>query len=265
MKVSVVCITAREKPGLGRLLDSLREQSFDRNEFELVYGDRLWRDRDDDVRALLVESGLRYKYIRDEPTQLGPCPAGARNACIAAAEGEWIISIDDLTFLEPDVIEKHYGLYQAGFDAVAGSYLSTIDEGEYQMEDARVTNDGGIVSPTDHTVWMCWWGLHTGFSKGAWEKVNGYDETFDGVYGMEDIDFGHRLKMAGCSMAWEPSMLVRCERGSSHNDTHAQLIPEDAPTSWVRGNLKWRNDKLIDYCRALNVVRGARHKEAEES
>ena len=27
MKVSVICITARSKPGLGRLLDSLKEQT----------------------------------------------------------------------------------------------------------------------------------------------------------------------------------------------------------------------------------------------
>ena len=38
MKVSVICITARSKPGLGRLLDSLKEQTFD-GDFELVYGD----------------------------------------------------------------------------------------------------------------------------------------------------------------------------------------------------------------------------------
>ena len=260
MKVSVVCITAREKPGLGRLLDSLSQQTFDGAEFELVYGDRLWEERGDSVRSYLAESGVNYQYIEDEPTQPGPCPAGARNACIAAATGEWIISIDDLTFLEPETIERHYALYGSGFDAMAGSYLSSVDGGEYQIEDTRVTNEGGVVSPTDHTVWMCWWGLHTGFSKAAWEKVNGYDETFDGVYGMEDIDFGHRLKMAGCSMAWQPDILVRCERGSSHTDTHAQLIPDDAPTSWARGDLKWRNDKLIDFCRAMNVVRGARHE-----
>jgi len=262
MKVSVICITARSKPGLGRLLDSLKEQTFD-GDFELVYGDRLWEEREEAVVTLLEESGIPFKYVRDTPTQPGPCPAGARNSCIEVASGEYIISIDDLTFLTEDTIQSHYELFSQGFDAVAGSYLTEDKEvaefGDgWIIEDTRITNEGGVVSPTDHTVWMCWWGMHTGFSKAAWENINGYDETFDGVYGMEDIDFGHRLKMSGCAMAWQPNLLVKCDRGSNHNDTHAQLIPHDAPTSWTRGSLKWRNDKLIDYCRAMNIVRGKR-------
>lgn len=274
MKVSVICITARQKPGLGRLLDSLLEQHFPKEHFELVYGDRLWEDREEAVLEMLEESGLNYKYVRDIPNQPGPCPAGARNACVDVAEGDWILSIDDLTFLEPDTIQRHYALYREGFDAVAGSYLESVadwdKEGvqterpalviDWRNTDGRVTNEGGIVSPDDHTIWMAWWGLHTAFSKKAWKEINGYDEVFDGVYGMEDIDFGHRLKMSGCAMAWEPTLLVKCDKGSSHNDTHAQLIPGDAPTSWARGSLKWRNDKLIDYCRAMNIVRGTRYE-----
>ena len=258
MKVSIICITARKMPGLGRLLDSLNEQTFPKSDFELIYGDRLWEEREEAVLALLDESGLSYQYVRDIPNQPGPCPAGARNACVSVAKGKWILSIDDLTFLEPDTLQRHYDLYCAGFDAAAGSYLESGDDGEWKVTDGRVTNEGGIVSPDDFTIWMSWWGLHTAFTKKAWEKINGFDEAFDGVYGMEDIDFGHRLKMSGSAMAWEPTLLVRCDKGSSHNDTHSQLIPNNAPTSWARGSLKWRNDKLIDYCRAMNIVRGTR-------
>lgn len=258
MKVSLICITAREAPGLGRLLDSLTSQTFPAQDFELVYGDRLWESRENEVKALASEYQLNFTYVRDTPTQPGPCPAGARNACVSASKGEWIISIDDLTFLQPDTIERHWNLYNSGFDAVAGSYLSSSGDDEFVMDDTRVTNEGGVMSPTDLTIWTSWWGLHTAFSRKAYLTINGYDETFDGVYGMEDIDFGHRLKMAGCTMAWEPSILVLCDKGPSHKDTHSTLLKEGAPTSWARGGLKWRNDKLIDYCRAMNVVRGKR-------
>tara|TARA_B100001094_G_scaffold112644_1_gene108588 strand:+ start:30623 stop:31414 length:792 start_codon:yes stop_codon:yes gene_type:complete len=256
MKVSVICITARETPGLGRLLDSLVSQTFPKEDFELVYGDRLWESRESEVKALASEYQLNFTYVRDIPTKEGPCPAGARNACVDVAKGDWILSIDDLTFLKPDTIQQHWDLYLSGFDSVAGSYLSSTGGEEFVIDDARITNEGGVVSPTDLTVWLSWWGLHTAFSKTAYDKINGYDETFDGVYGMEDIDFGHRLKMAGCTMAWEPSILVLCDKGPSHKDTHSTLLKEGAPTSWARGSLKWRNDKLIDYSRAMNVVRG---------
>ena len=43
-KVSIICITAREQPGLGRLIDSIKAQDFE-GEIELVYGDRLWEKR----------------------------------------------------------------------------------------------------------------------------------------------------------------------------------------------------------------------------
>lgn len=255
-KVSIICITAREQPGLGRLIDSIKAQDFE-GEIELVYGDRLWEKRENHVIALMEEEGVDFKYVRDMPTQPGPCPAGARNACVRECSGDYIISLDDLTFLYPDTVRRHYELFQQGFDAVCGTYFTETENGPI-IEDFRITNENGVITPTDHTVWMCWWGIHTGFSKEAWERVNGYDETFDGVYGMEDIDFGHRLKMSGCAMAWESDLFVLCDKGTSHTDTHEQLIPENAPTSWSRGSLKWRNDKLIDFCRAMNIVRGKR-------
>ncbi len=262
--VSIVCITARPNPGLGRLLDSIKdavsgiEDMKDPKYVEIVYGDRLWEERQESVIHLLKDSGLRWQYVRDTPTQPGPSPGGARNACIDAARGDWIISIDDLTFLTPEVIARHWELYREGFDAVAGSFLSLEEGGEPFEDDSRVTGKGGVIAPVDGTIWQSWWGMHTGFSKKAWQRINGYDELFDGVYGMEDIDFGHRLKASGCSMAWEPGLKVLCERGSNHNDTHKQLIPDSAPTSWVRGEVKWRNDKLIEISRACRVTRGMR-------
>ena len=85
-KVSIICITAREQPGLGRLIDSIKAQDFE-GEIELVYGDRLWEKRENHVIALMEEEGVDFKYVRDMPTQPGPCPGGARNASRSLAGG----------------------------------------------------------------------------------------------------------------------------------------------------------------------------------
>jgi glycosyltransferase involved in cell wall biosynthesis len=253
------------------LLKSLAEQTFPDNAFELVYGDRLWESREAEVKAVLMGSGLNWVYVRDKPTMPGPCPAGARNACVERSHGDWIISIDDLTYLPKDLIERHVALMEEGFDAVCGSYLTLKEDAvsrhdirwereSIKNEDLRVTGAGGAAEMSDQLIHLSWWGMHMGFSKSAWSVINGFDERFDGVYGMEDIDFGHRLRGAGMALAWCPELKVLCERGSRHVDTHVQLLDSkrNAPTSWFRGVPVWRNDKLVYYNQALNVVRGAR-------
>ena len=259
IEISVVCITARPKPGLGRLVTSLLHQTVSTDRFELIYGDRQWSTREAIIVQTLSESGLQYQYVRDEPRKPGPCPAGARNACIQRARGRWILCIDDLTYLPKDLLEGHLDLMSQGFDAMCGSYLTLKDDGTIENEDERVLGRKSV-GMKDQLIHLSWWGMHMGFTKDAWGDVNGFDEAFDGVYGMEDIDFGHRLKGAGKALAWEPALKVLCERGSRHNDTHVQLLTSkmNAPTSWFRGGPVWRNDKLIHFMRAANVVRGER-------
>ena len=261
IEISVVCITARPKPGLGRLVTSLLHQTLAPERFELIYGDRLWETREETVVRTLDGCGIQFQYVRDMPRKPGPCPAGARNACIERARGRWILCIDDLTYLPKDLLEGHMNLMEQGFDAMCGSYLTLEDDGAIEMEDDRVLGKKSV-KMVDRLIHLSWWGMHMGFSKSAWEDINGFDEAFDGVYGMEDIDFGHRLRGSGKALAWEPGLKVLCERGSRHNDTHVQLLASkaNAPTSWFRGGPVWRNDKLIHYMRVANIIRGERHE-----
>jgi GT2 family glycosyltransferase len=91
-----------------------------------------------------------------------------------------------------------------------------------------------------------------GFLKSAWESIGGFDESFDGVYGWEDCDFGLRLFLDGSSIAWLPTATVNCQKDERHESIQAR-----APlthSAFVYGELKWRNDALILWNKHLGTI-----------
>jgi hypothetical protein len=267
MKLSVLVITARERPGFTDLVRSLQKESAllasasSVNEVELIYVDRLWESRGglyEKAMAQIPEIG--FIHVKDEPKQQGPCPAGARNAGVrVAVEGhaDWIVSIDDLTVFYEGSLLRHIELCREGLDAVVCTF-DTINDLEEVIDAENADSRMGDSARSDG-VWAAnhFYGMHMAFAPAAWARVGGFDECFDGVYGQEDCDFGLRLWRAGCSVAWAETTKVLCYRGSNHTSTHRALFtdPSHVPTAYAAGVPKWRNDALIQWNAVVgNVV-----------
>lgn len=129
--------------------------------------------------------------------------AAARNAGAAAARGELLLLLDDDMEPDPGLLRVHHRAHRSGADVVLGhlplhpaSPRNALSAGvERWTEDRRrrlVAARGEV--PLDDIL--------TGqisLAREAFERVGGFDSSFtrDGLFGGEDIDFGHRLVQAG--------------------------------------------------------------------
>ena len=254
MRISILTITAREHTGFESLVSSLQDAApqlkAEGCSLELVWVHRNPGDKKALYTAAMDQvEGIDFVFVDDEPSHKGPCPAGARNAGVRACTGDWIVSVDDLTRFQEHALLYHLSYARAGVDACVGTFDVQKDdstivpcfEADSRMKDPRCS-DGEWAS--NH-----FYGMHMAFTKQAWSMVGGFDESFDGVYGQEDCDFGLRLWRAGCSIIWTDKARVLCYRGEKHNSTHDYLFtdPSVVPTAYVSGVPKWRNDALIQW------------------
>ena len=71
------------------------------------------------------------------------------------------------------------------------------------------------------------------FTKKVWEKVSGFDETFDGTYGWEDIDFGIRSTMQVRSSDWLQNVGTQVRDAAHRNTFDDRKVPStiDSGTS----------------------------------
>ena len=245
LKISVVVITARKEPGFVELVKSLQGAK----DIELVYVDALKDSRNDHWEQAMAQLGIDFIHLKD--TGHGPCPASARNMGIAAASGEWIVCIDDLTTIDAKVLNIHSKAGELGFDAVAGSY--TLNGRLAAHSDSRYGNPNAA-----NGKWIAshYYGMHMGFLKSAWRRIGGFDSSYDGVYGWEDCDFGRRLFLDGCAMAWLPTAQVKCQKDERHESIQAKA--DFTHNAFVYGQLKWRNDALIVWNKSLGKINSER-------
>jgi glycosyltransferase involved in cell wall biosynthesis len=242
MKISIVVITARENPGFVELVRGLQENS--ELELELIYVDLIKDSREGRYEEAMMQTKIQFKHLKDIGEAAGPAPSSARNLGISEATGDWIVCIDDLTTISLEVLRIHNLACSMKFDAVVGSYTLDGSVLDKRLSDPNAANGSWAASH--------FYGMHMGFLKSAWEAIGGFDESFDGVYGWEDCDFGHRLFADGASIAWLPTAQVNCQKDERHESIQARAPMTH--NAFVYGELKWRNDALILWNKSLGKI-----------
>ncbi|MGW7518842.1 glycosyltransferase family 2 protein [Streptomyces sp. NPDC054796] len=118
LKVSVVVPTYNTGRTVLDGLRSLREQSMDREDFEVLYVD----DGSTDDTAALLESALADEpHMRLIRTTNSGWPGRPRNIGTDAARGEYVHYLDDDDWLAPKALEKLYArARETGADIVIG-------------------------------------------------------------------------------------------------------------------------------------------------
>ena len=242
--LSVICCTARDDPGLPALVKSLEEQGMAKELFELVYCDKFNRKG---LKKILSDSKLNYQYLHEKDTgKVGQTISSARNQAVEAARGKYIVNVDDLITFYPNTLALHLQAFEDGYDGVAG-FADFVHEGRFhEMEPGKVDERMNLPQ-TSLMAAQHFYGYHCSFKKSYGEKVGGYDEAYDGVYGWEDIDIGIRMFRAGATIGFMPHIRVHQVRNDVHEDLVENLIVDkgsDIPRSILQGEVKWRNDKL---------------------
>ena len=242
--LSVICCTARENPGLPALVKSLEGQSLAKERFELVYCDKFGRK---ELKKILADSTLNYQFLKEKETgKIGQTISSARNQAVEAARGSYIVNVDDLITFYPDTLVQHMEAFEEGYDGVAG-FADFVHEGRFhEMEPGKV-DEREHLPQTALMAAQHFYGYHCSFKKTMWQKVGGYDENYDGVYGWEDIDLGIRMYRAGAVIGFKPEIRVHQVRDDVHEDLVENLIVDkgaQVPRTILQGEIKWRNDKL---------------------
>lgn len=195
--ISVVIPTRNRKSLLLETLRSLREQSYDKNRFELVIVDDGSTDGTrEGVEAASNRFGYPLRMIRQDKRG----PASARNLGMSIARGEIIAFTDDDCLPDPEWLREIAGAFSApGIWAVSGSIFSRIPPGIFVHS---LLSSSTLVSESDHFM--------TGnfaVRKDAAQRIGGFDPRFGDPW-FEDYDFAYRIRGGGGEIAAAPDAKV---------------------------------------------------------
>lgn len=190
-KVSLLLCTVRpstnaylEHPDwhpIGKVIEFLNEQTF--KDFELVVVDGLWHERRNEVAALKANFPVLHGPPRQSCIWVQKKMVAIscyRNTGIVNTSGELIANLDDCCVLPRNYVETIWEGWRQYGVAVAMTWP--------HRRDSRMP---GLVRYAGQV-----------FGFGSYPaalacKLNGYDESFDGAQGLEDMDWSRRLFNAG--------------------------------------------------------------------
>jgi glycosyltransferase involved in cell wall biosynthesis/peptidoglycan/xylan/chitin deacetylase (PgdA/CDA1 family) len=207
--MSVIVPTYQRGPVVAELIAALCRQEYD-GAFEVVV---IIDGSTDDTEQRLAATSTRF------PMRVIWQPNGglahARNQGAAAANGEILVFLDD--DMEPDAhfLSEHDRSHREGADVVAGavplhpdSTRSMLADGVAAWAEARSRrlSGAGYVLRFNEIV-----SGQVSIRRDVFERLEGFDERFTagGSYGNEDLDFGHRLLLAGYHPVFNPRAVSR--------------------------------------------------------
>lgn len=150
MKVSVIIATFNREKYIGRAIRSLLEQSWPKDNYEIIVVNDGSKDN---TAAILNAFGKSIKTINLKKNTGLP---GACNVGIKEALGQYIVRIDDDDYVHEDFLRTLYNFLSMNknFDAVACDYY-VVNEEEEVLERRNVQNDPiacGILFKKDDLV-----------------------------------------------------------------------------------------------------------------
>ncbi len=196
-----------------------------------------------------------------ETFQLARC----RNEGVAASAAPYIVFVDGDCVLPPDFVLEHLrrrrpgvamsgDCYRLNAETSARMDAAAIESGMYdrwvsideRRRLARQSRKAWLYALICHRSKPKLLGGNTGVWRSDLERVNGYDEAFEG-WGCEDDDFGMRLRGSGVRI----ESIVRWTRAY-----HVWHLPDStAPARWREG----RNvARLLDHDRPTYAACGLR-------
>lgn len=198
--------------------------TFQRRETVLRTVMALDRQSERDFEAIVVDDGsddgttgaLRQADVSFPLTVLAQANSGAaaaRNAGVDGSAGEILLFLDDDMRADPALLAEHDRCHREGADMVMGDLPLDPDSPRNLLSWGvgswaagrceRLSAPGAEIRIDD---------LLTGqmsISRTAYLAVGGLDPTFtrDGLFGGEDLDFGHRVLAAGYKIVFNPAAI----------------------------------------------------------
>lgn len=185
MEASIIIPTYNRRDTLKRVLNSLFNQTYPKDAYEVVVIDDGSKD-DTGAMVKKLNSPCSFKYLWQEKKG----PAAARNYGLSEARGEVIIFIDSDIIVGSDFIEEHLS-YHKKHDRVIvrAPVIRTQNRDNPIGERMKLTDLSSAFFATGNTS----------VKKSFLFQAGPFDEDFK-EYGWEDLEMGERLKKLGLSL-----------------------------------------------------------------
>ena len=195
--LSVVSVWYNQAQYLPKFIDCLLQQSI--NEFETIFVD----DGSSDSLGSAVEEicdkvGLDWVYVRR--SDHGFTLNSSRNDGLGVARTDRVLLLDGDMLPSPTLVERHVSNLRDGAQCSVGSRVRSPHLGVASDERYHVFEDGSWKTKPFLYAFGCNLALDKKFLDSCGLR---FDETFDGLYGMDDIDFAYRCHEAGAVFAYD--------------------------------------------------------------
>ncbi|MBE1875228.1 glycosyltransferase family 2 protein [Myceligenerans pegani] len=194
ISVVIPCLNgARDLP---RQLDALLAQDFD-GDYEIVVADNGSTDESRDVVA-----GYAARDPRVRGADAG-CVRGinhARNVGVRHARGAFILLCDCDDEVQPGWLAAMDRARAAGGPCVGGDLIRELPDGTVTVRESGVERSTWPDVPRP-------FGANCGFAREVWERIGGFDESFQG--GGDESDFFYRAHLAGFPTTAVPDAAIR--------------------------------------------------------
>ena len=212
MKVSLIITTYNWPEALAACLRSVLRQTYPH--FEIIIADDGSKDKTaDTVKQILQPGQIQWRHVRHSDSSIRQ--ARIKNLAVRYASGQYFIFIDHDVLLHPSFIHNHIDnaekdCFLQGKRVFLPPLLTqqSLKEG-LQDPPSLFTRGLGNRKNAIYLPWLAKYvarkkrfqitlrGCNLSMSRPAFEKVDGYDETFDEIWGREDSDICYRLFHSG--------------------------------------------------------------------
>lgn len=210
--ISVVVCTYNRAGLLANCLKSLKNQTADKNFYEVIIVDNNSIDNTQEIAESFISNRASFRIIKEKHQGL----SYARNKGWQEAKGKYVAYIDDDAEAKPDWIEQiaHFLKTHPKVKVFGGPYSRFFRTSPpvWLPENYSTLNLGSRIKALNvKNEWIS--GSNMIFNKILFYKYGGFNTDFEGkgakvIYG-EEIEFLTRLKKTGESVFYVPTIRVK--------------------------------------------------------
>lgn len=190
---SIIICTHNRSKLLSKALDTLEGQDFPHSDYEIVVVDDA---SPDDTEAVVKAKNLQCELRYLKSVKVGR--AEARNIGLKAAQGDYVLFVDDDILAPPELLSRHLKILQHGDKIVGRGPI--IDITEHAMPDK---NDAGLKDFSMAFFCTC----NASIKRETLLQLGGFDAGFT-EYGWEDNEIGWRLRRSGYKVIFDSEALL---------------------------------------------------------
>jgi len=212
MNLSVIITTYNWPDALDLVLRSVVDQTFDDYEV-IIADDGSEAATDAAVKRVLSDTDLPWKHVKHEDD--GIRQARVKNLGVKYASGQYLVFIDHDVVLHPDFLKDHLSMAETGCFLQGKRVFLSKDQTRHAFRTKQVTPfslfSKGLENRKNALRWTALGklmgrqksfqsslrGCNLSMSRSDFIRVDGYDETFDQLWGREDSDICYRLFHSG--------------------------------------------------------------------